>query len=72
MMGMPFEGHSTLAYDNAKKNVYQYLDRQFRSGIMIMKGTWMQPLIPMTMTGTSYNPALGRDCNFREVFKSNR
>jgi hypothetical protein len=69
MMGMPFEGHSTLAYDNAKKMFINTWIDNFGSGIMIMKGTWDAATNSMTLTGTSYNPALGRDCNFREVFK---
>ena len=69
MMGMPFEGHSTLAYDNAKKIFINTWIDNFGSGMMIMQGTWDAATKTMTLTGSSYNPALKRDCNYREVFK---
>ncbi len=69
MMGMPFEGHSTLAYDNAKKMFINTWIDNFGSGMMVMTGTWDEATKSMTLTGTGYNPAIKRDCNHREVFK---
>ena len=69
MMGMPFEGHSTLAYDNAKKMFINTWIDNMGTGIMIMKGTWDAATNSMTMTGTTYEPGRGKDCDLREVFK---
>src|SRR4030095_9968835 len=54
MMGMPFEGHSILAFDNAKKMFINTWIDNFGSGMMIMKGTWDSTTKTMTLTGTGY------------------
>lgn len=69
MMGMPFEGHSTLAYDNAKKMFINTWIDNMGTGMMIMKGTWDAATNSLTLTGTAYEPGRGKDCDFREVFK---
>jgi hypothetical protein len=69
MMGMPFEGKGMLAYDNAKKKFVNTWIDNMGSGIMVMEGPWDPATKTMTLTGNCYNPAMGKDCNLREVFK---
>ena len=40
MMGQPFEGHSTTAYDNAKKVYISSWIDNMGTGLMTMEGTW--------------------------------
>ncbi len=68
MMGMPFEGHGTLAFDNAKKMFISTWIDNMGSGIMMMEGPWDAATQSMTLKGNSYNPAMGKNCDFREVF----
>lgn len=68
-MGMPFEGVGTMGYDNyLKKYVSTWIDNM-GSGIMKMEGTWDEGSKSMTLTGTSINPANGKECTMREVYK---
>jgi len=69
MMGMPFEGHSTMGYDNAKKKFVSSWIDNMGSGIMMMEGAWDPATKTLTTTGTCYNPAMGKDCEMKEVFK---
>ena len=69
MMGAPFEGISTTAYDNtAKEYVSTWIDNM-GSGIMVMKGNWDEATKSVNLSGTIKNPANGLDCTIREVFK---
>ena len=69
MMGMPFEGQSLTAYDNAtKKFVSTWVDN-WGTGIMMMEGNWDAATKKLTMTGTM--PDLvrpGKQCTLREIF----
>lgn len=69
MMGMPFEGHSIMGYDNAqKKFVASWIDT-WSTGIMTSSGNWDEATKTLTLTGTM--PDLvrpGKECTFREVF----
>jgi hypothetical protein len=69
MMGMPFEGMSTLAYDNAqKKFVSSWIDNM-GTGIMIMTGTWDETTKSLNMSGTMPDICRpGKECTMREVF----
>jgi hypothetical protein len=70
MMGDPFEGISTTAYDNvAKEYVSTWIDNM-GSGIMVMKGNWDEASKSVNLSGTMKNPANGMDCTIREVFKN--
>lgn len=69
MMGMPFEGRSVTAYDNATKQFTSTWIDSWSTGIMTMAGTWDESSKKLTMTG-SY-PDInrpGKMCNMREVF----
>lgn len=67
-MGMPFEGISTLAYDNAKKlYVSSWIDNM-GTGMMTMEGSFDAATKTMNMSGKCVNPATGREQNVRETF----
>lgn len=68
MMGMPFEGHGTLAYDNIKKVFQSTWVDNMGSGIMMMSGPWDSATKTVTLTGKSLDPMSGRDYDFRETF----
>jgi hypothetical protein len=69
MMGMPFEGHGTMGYDNAKKVFVSTWVDNMGSGIMYMKGTWNAATKSITLKGKGYDPTSGKDCEMKEVFK---
>ncbi len=69
MMGMPFEGQSTIAYDNAKKQfVLTWIDNM-GSGIMMMTGQYDAATKTMTYKGTQTDPTTGKDANVRQEQK---
>ncbi len=69
MMGMPFQGRSILAYDNAKKQfVLTWIDN-FGSGILIMTGQYDDATKTMHFKGTQTDPLTGKDANIRQEQK---
>lgn len=66
---MPFEGVSTTAYDNAKKVFISTWIDNMGTGIMTMEGTWDEANKTISYKGKMVNPANGKDCNVREVYK---
>lgn len=70
MMGMPFEGASTMGYDNAtKKFVSTWIDN-WSSGIMNMSGDWNEATKTLTLTGTMPDILRpGSECTLKENFK---
>lgn len=69
MMGQPFEGHSILAYDNAKKKFINTWVDNMGSGIVIMTGDWNEGTQTLSLKGTQTNPVNGKDSNIREELK---
>jgi len=68
-MGMPFEGMSITAYDNYKKKYISTWIDNMGTGIMKMEGTWDEASKSMAMTGKMTDPATGKECDMREVFR---
>jgi Protein of unknown function (DUF1579) len=66
--GMPFEGISTLGYDNAKKVFMNSWIDNMGTGIMQMQGTWDPASKTINFTGTTVDPTTGKDMNVRETF----
>ena len=68
-MGAPFEGMSTLAYDNAKK-IYQstWIDNM-GTGIMSMEGTWDEASKSIQFKGRVLCPANGQEADMREIYR---
>ncbi len=67
MMGMPFEGKSTVAYDNyTKKFLSTWIDNM-GTGVMIMEGTYDEKTKTLTSTGKMVDPAAGGQIDVKEV-----
>jgi len=69
MMGMPFEGHGTVGYDNAKKIFVSSWIDNMGSGIMNLQGTWDNASNSLVLKGTTTEPTTGKDTEVREVLK---
>ena len=69
MMGAPFEGYSTLAYDNAKKMFVNTWIDNMGSGVVIMTGKWNDNTKTLELKGTQTDPMTGKDSDIREVIK---
>ena len=71
MMGTPFEGMGTLAYDNAKKVFISTWIDNMGTGMTKMEGPWDEASKSITLTGKCVDPGsgTGREMNLKEVFK---
>jgi len=69
MMGMPFSGKSTVAYDNHRKEFVSTWIDNMGSGIMVMKGTWDEATKTINMKGKMVDPGTKMDTDVRETFK---
>jgi hypothetical protein len=66
--GMPFEGMSTLGYDNAKKKwVSTWIDNM-GTGIMTVEGTQEAGSNVMKFEGSMTDPITGKECKIRETY----
>jgi len=68
-MGMPFEGISTTAYDNAKKVYISNWIDNMGTGMMNMEGTWDEAAKAINFKGRMICPANGKECDVRETYK---
>ncbi|MGZ5191427.1 MAG: DUF1579 domain-containing protein [Flavisolibacter sp.] len=70
MMGMPFEGISTVAFDNHKKVFITSWIDNMGTGVMTAEGPWDEATKSITFKGKMVDPTLGngKECDFREVF----
>lgn len=71
MMGQPFEGRSTMGYDNFKKEFISTWVDNMGTGVMVMKGTWDEATKSLTLKGKMTNACTtdGKDTWVREVYK---
>jgi hypothetical protein len=69
MMGMPFEGISTVGYDNTTKQYVSTWVDNMGTGIMTMTGSWNDGTKSLTLTCKHKNPGNGLECTEREVYK---
>jgi len=68
MMNMPFEGTSTLGYDNAtKKFVSSWIDNM-GTGMMYMEGQWQDKVKGVEYKGMGVDPVTGKEVPMREVY----
>lgn len=68
MMGMPFEGISTTAYDNATKQFVATWIDTWSTGIMTMTGNWDEASKTLTLTGKTPDICRpGKECTMRQV-----
>ena len=68
MMGMPFEGQNTLAYDNAKKIFISSWIDNMGTGMLTMKGTWDTATKTINFSGSMVDPSTGNEINERQTF----
>jgi hypothetical protein len=68
---MPFEGHSTVGYDNAKKVFFSSWIDNMGSGIQNLEGTWDDATKTLTMKGKETDPMSGKDMDVRETMTMN-
>ena len=69
MMGMPFNGMGTTAYDNHKKVFISTWIDNIGTGLLKMEGPWDDATKSTTLTGKMVDPMTGRECDFKEVYK---
>lgn len=67
--GMPFEGLSTLAFDNAKKVFISTWIDNMGTGMMTGEGPWDEATRSITIKGKMMDPMLKKEVAYREVFK---
>lgn len=68
-MGMPFNGISTVGYDNTTKEYVSLWMENMNTAIMVMKGTWDAATKTITFSGKQKNPVNGIECNMRQTYK---
>ena len=68
MMGMPFEGHGTLGYNNATKMFESSWVDNMGTGVMKMTGSWDANTKSVTLTGLGVDPASMTEKENREIF----
>jgi hypothetical protein len=71
MMGTPFEGMSTLAFDNSKKEFVSTWIDNMGTGMMISNGKWDDATKSVVLRGKMVDPSAGngKEVAFREVLK---
>lgn len=69
MMGMPFSGLSTTAYDIHRKEFVNTWIDNMGSGIMVLKGPWDEATKTATMKGKTTDPGTTKDMEVKETFK---
>ena len=67
--GMPFEGMSTVAYDNAKKVYISTWIDNMGTGVMTMEGKWDDASRSILFKGKMICPSNGVECDVREIFR---
>jgi len=71
MMGMPFEGMGTMAYDNGKKKYMSTWIDNMGTGIMYMEGVQSADGKSIEFKGKVYDPMQGKDVMMRQVMTFN-
>ena len=69
LMGMPFEGHGLVAYDNARKILQSTWVDNMGTGIMVLEGKYDEATKTATLTGKAVDAGTGKLENVREVMK---
>jgi hypothetical protein len=68
VMGMPFEGHGMLAFDNATKEYTSTWIDNMGTGMMVMKGKMSGDSKTIELHGEMVDPARGKAIKCREVY----
>jgi hypothetical protein len=69
MMGMPFTGKSTVAYDIHRKEFQSTWIDNMGSGIMVLKGPWDEATKTITLKGKMTDPGSTGEVDIKETFK---
>lgn len=67
MMGMPFEGKGTVAYDNAKEEFVSTWIDNMGTGMMVSKGKYDEASKTLTFTGTMVDPVTKKEKQIKEI-----
>ena len=68
MMGMPFEGRGTIAYDNATKEYISTWIDNMGTGMMVMRGKMEPGAKTLELKGEMVDGATGKTFDCREVY----
>jgi len=68
-MGMPFNGISTVGYDNTTKEIVSTWIENMSTSMMVMRGKWDAATKTINLTGKQKNPVNGLECTMRQVYK---
>ena len=68
MMGQPFEGKSTLAYNNASKEYTTTFIDNMGTGMMVATGKYDEKTKAMELKGDMVNPINGKKTPYREIY----
>jgi hypothetical protein len=68
MMGQPFEGQGTLAWDNARKMLISTWIDNMGTGIRYMEGPWDNATKSASLKGKMTDPATGKEMDVKQTF----
>tara|TARA_R110002012_G_scaffold11955_5_gene53479 strand:- start:13427 stop:14083 length:657 start_codon:yes stop_codon:yes gene_type:complete len=68
MMGMSFEGRSTLAYDNATNEYISTWIDNMGTGLAVMRGKYDDASKKTTLMGTMVDPMSGKEKQMKQVY----
>lgn len=68
MMGQPFEGQGTLAWDNARKMLISTWIDNMGTGIMYLEGPWDSTSNSATLKGKTTDPSTGKEMDIKQTF----
>ena len=68
IMGQPFEGKSTLAYNNASKEYTTTFIDNMGTGMMVAVGKYDEKAKSMELKGDVVNPVSGKKTPYREIY----
>lgn len=69
MMGMPFEGISTMGYDNGINKFYSSWIDNMGTGMTLMEGYWKVPNKVIEFYGVSQDPMEGKEIIMRQTIE---
>lgn len=68
MMGQPFEGRATMAYNNANGEITSTFIDNMSTGMMVGMGTYDEATKTTNMRGEMVNPVTGKKTPYREAY----
>ena len=69
MMGVPFEGKSTLAYDNTSQEYISTWIDNMGTGILVMKGHFNSDTKSINLEGKTVDPLTRKEKKIKEYYK---